>query len=195
MEGAGGVEERAIGVLLVPLEEAFCAEGDDWNEGGNSVAEGIALEASKFIFGAVGDGDEGVSVGIEEGGGVDAEVFLGAGGADLENLVCDGVEEEVILLAVCARGVAVVAVGRAETVHEVVGVGFIVAENLLYPVLEGDGAEIGVFRIVLLDGGKTLAMDVADFNETLFYFIVAVGIALQVVLEGDGDGAGIGEGV
>lgn len=86
-----------------------------------------------------------------------------------------------------------VAVGGAETVHEVVCIGFIVAEDLLYPVLEGDGAEIGVFNIVLLDGGDTLAVDVHDLNHAGDGLVIAVGIALDVVLEGDGDGTGSGE--
>lgn len=113
----------------------------------------------------------------------------------MENLVCDGAEEEVILLAVCARGMAVVAVGRSETIHEVVGVGFIVAENLLYAVLEGDRAEIGVSNIVLLDGGEPIAVDVHDLNHAGNGLVVAVGIALEVVFEGDGDCSWIGEGV
>lgn len=195
VNGAGGVEERAIAVLLVPLEEAVGAEGYDGNEGGNSVAEGIVLEAAKFLFGAVAEGDEGVAVGLQESGRIYAEVFLGAGGADLEDFVCAGVAEEVVGLAVCAGSVAVVAEVGAEIVHEVVGIGFVVAENLLYAVLEGDGAEIGVFNIVLLDGGKTLAVDVADFYETFLDFVVAESIALKVIFKGDGDGADVGEGV
>ena len=111
----------------------------------------------------------------------------------MEDFVCAGVAEEVVSLAVRAGSVAVVAEVGAEIVHEVVGIGFVVAENLLYSVLEGDGAEIGVFNIVLLDGGKPLAVDVADFNETFLDFVVAVGIALKVVLKGDGDGTGVGE--
>ena len=73
---AGGIGGR---VLLVPLEEAVGAEGDNGNEGGNSVAEGVVLEAAKFLFGAVAEGDEGVAVGLQESGRINAEVFLGAG--------------------------------------------------------------------------------------------------------------------
>lgn len=110
----------------------------------------------------------------------------------MEDLVGDCVAEEIVFLAVGAGGVAVVAVVVAEAVHEVVGIGFVVAENLLYSVLEGDGAEIGVFNIVLLDGGEALAVDVHDFHHAVFKVVVAVGIALDVNLEGDGDGAGFG---
>lgn len=113
----------------------------------------------------------------------------------MEDFVCTGVAEEVVGLAVCAGNVAVVAEVGAEIVHEEVGIGFVVAENLLYAVLEGDGAEIGVFNIVLLDGGKPLAVDIADFNETFLDFVVAESIALHVVLKGYGDGSGFGEGV
>ena len=109
----------------------------------------------------------------------------------MEDFVCTGVAEEVVSLAVRAGCVAVVAEVGAKIVHEVVGIGFVVAENLLHAVLKGDGAEIGVFDIILFDGGKPLAVDVADFNETFLDFVVAVGIALHVIFKGDGDGAGI----
>ena len=110
-------------------------------------------------------------------------------------MVSDGVEEEVVRLAVRAGGAAMVAEVVAEAVHEEVGIGFVVAEDLLHAVSEGDGAEVGVVGIVLLDGGKALAVDIADFHISVFNGVVGVGVALDMVLKWDKHKARFGEGV
>lgn len=83
----------------------------------------------------------------------------------------------------------------AEVIHEEVGIGFVVAEDLLYAVLKGNGAEVDVFGIVLLDGGKPVAVDIADFHLAGEETVVAVGIALYVLFKFHGNGAGGGEGI
>lgn len=192
-EGGGGIKEGII--LLVPLEETSGAEGDHGDKGGEAIAEGIVLPSAKFLIFGVREGKEGVAVGFKESGGINAEVFLGTGRANLEDLVGASVAEEEIGLAVRAGSMAVVAVVGAEIVHEEVGIGFIVAENLLYAVLKGDSAKVTVVHIVLFDDGKAGAMDIADLNVAGLGSIVGIGIALEVVGEFNGDDAGLGEGV
>ena len=178
----------------MPLEESVSGKRDergDFREGESGAATG---EVQEVFLGAVVKCDEGFVVSGEETVGVNSEVFLGTGGADLEDFIGGGVKEEVVGLAVGAAGMAVVAVMLAEGVHEEGGVFFVVAENLLDAADEGDGAEIDERGIALLDGEEARADGVNDFNGAGDGGVVAVGVALLVIGEGDGDGAGFGIG-
>ena len=115
--GGGLVPElpKIIAALrsLVPLGEAVGAVGD---HGGN-VIKGVANRtlAEDHIFGAARVfHKEGLAVGFKESGRGNAEVFLGASRANLDNLARSRVKEEEVGLAVSAGSVAVVAVVGTE---------------------------------------------------------------------------------